>query len=199
MVQDPTIILQGTENINVDNSPVPKLIIRLKPGNMQSTIDQIKGVWTKVTGGEEFDFTFVDQALAAQYSADINLGKIISIATMLAIIIGSLGLYGLASLAMQNRVKEISIRKVLGATERSLLVLLSKDYVIMIAVSLVLSVPITFYLMKEWLSTFEYRVDIGWKVFVFAGGISLLIAILTISYQTIRTAWTQPAETLKYE
>jgi putative ABC transport system permease protein len=199
IVQDPSIILAGIENINVDNSPVPKLIVRLKSGNIASAIDQIKSAWMKITEGEEFNFSFVDQALANQYSADMNLGKIVSIATLLAMIIGSLGLYGLASLAMQNRVKEISIRKVLGATERSLLVLLSKDYLIMIGISLALSVPFTFYLMKEWLSAFEYRVDIGWKVFVLAGGISLVIAVLTISYQTIKTAWTQPADTLKYE
>jgi putative ABC transport system permease protein len=199
MVADPAVITPGIENINVDNTPMPKLFVKLKPGNMAKTIDQLKGTWDRVTAGQEFTFSFVDQALADQYRADQNLGKIVRIATLLAIIIGSLGLYGLASLAMQNRVKEISIRKVLGATERSLLVLLSKDYIVLILVSLVLSVPLTIYLMRGWLSTFEYRVDIGWQVFAIAGGISLLIALLTISYQTIKTAMAQPAETLKYE
>jgi putative ABC transport system permease protein len=199
MVMDPTIILSGTENINVANSPVPKLMVKIKPGNMNATLDQIKRVWDKLTGGEEFAFTFVDEALNTQYRADQNLGKIVSIATLLAIIIGSLGLYGLASLAMQNRVKEISIRKVLGATEQSLLVLLSREYVYLIALCLMLSIPATVYLMQRWLKSFEYRIEIGAGVFLLAGGISLLIAVLTISYQTIRTAWTQPAETLKYE
>ena len=199
MVMDPTIILSGTENINIDNSPIPKLMVKIKPGNMGATIDQIKSVWDKLTSGEEFAFAFVDESLNAQYRADQNLGKIVSIATILAMIIGSLGLYGLASLAMQNRVKEISIRKVLGATEQSLLVLLSKEYVYLIAICLLLSIPATIYLMQSWLKSFEYRIDIGADVFLMAGGISLLIAVLTISYQTIRTAWTQPAETLKYE
>jgi putative ABC transport system permease protein len=199
MVMDPAIILSGTENINIDNSPVPKLMVKIKPGNMAATIDQIKTVWDKLTGGEEFAFAFVDESLNTQYRADQNLGKIVSIATILAIIIGSLGLYGLASLAMQNRVKEISIRKVLGATEQSLLVLLSREYVILITICLALSVPLTIYLMQGWLKSFEYRIEIGAGVFLLAGGISLLIAMLTIGYQTIRTAWTQPAETLKYE
>jgi putative ABC transport system permease protein len=162
-------------------------------------MDQVKETWNQLTGGAEFSFTFVDQAIASQYRNDQNLGRIVSVATMLAILIGSLGLYGLASLSMQNRLKEVSIRKVLGATERSLLVLLSKEYVYLVAICLALSVPVTVYLMKGWLSSFEYRVDIGPGVFLIAGGISLAIAFFTISYQTLRTAWTQPAKTLKYE
>jgi putative ABC transport system permease protein len=199
MVQDPSIILSGVENINIDNSPLPKLIVRLAPGNIQTTIDQIKGVWEKISEGEEFTFAFVDQALAAQYRSDQHLGKIVRIASWLAMFIGSLGLYALASLAMQNRTKEISIRKVMGATEQSLLILLTKDYVVLIAISLLLSVPITWYMMSKWLESFEYRVTIGWQVFVWAGALSLMIALITISYQAIKTAWTRPAETLKYE
>src|SRR5207244_4254970 len=130
---------------------------------------------------------------------DQNLGKIVSIATLLSILIGSLGLYGLASLAMQNRTKEISIRKVLGATEQSLLLLLSKDYIVMMLVSLVVSVPVTYYLMSDWLTTFQYHITIGPGVFLLSGGISLAIALMTISYRAIKTAWTQPAKTLKYE
>lgn len=199
IVMDPTIVLSGSENISIDNTPIPKLLLRLRPGNMSVAIDEVKGVWDKLTGGEEFTFTFVDQALAAQYRNDQNLGKIIRIATLLAMVIGSLGLYGLASLSMQNKTKEISIRKVLGATEQSLLVLLSKEYVYLVVVSLLLSVPITWYLMAQWLLSFEYRVVIGWDSFVLAGSISLLIALFTISYQTIKTASAHPAETLKYE
>ncbi len=199
MVQDPLIILAGSENINIENNPMPKLFIRLAPENMPATLDQVKTVWDKLTNSEEFDFTFVDQALDAQYRSDQNLGKIVSLATLLAIIIGSLGLYALASLAMQNRTKEISIRKVLGATEQSLLLLLSKDYVLLILISLVLSVPITWYLMNTWLQNFQYKIEVGWGVFVLSGGISLIVALVTISYQALKTSWTQPAETLKYE
>ncbi len=90
-------------------------------------------------------------------------------------------MYALASLAMQNRVKEISIRKVMGATEQSLLVLLSKDYVYMIGLSLVVSIPFTWYLMSSWLQSFEYRVTISWEVFALSGSLSLLIALATIS------------------
>jgi putative ABC transport system permease protein len=199
LVMDPMVILQGTENIDIANNPIPKLLIRLVPGNITETMESVKQVWEKLTGGEEFVFSFVDQALAAQYASEQNLGKIIRIATMLAILIGSLGLYGLASLAMQSRTKEIGIRKVMGATERSVLVLLSKEYVLLVLASFAVSVPFTWYVMSNWLSGFEYRVGMGPDVFLVSGGIALVIALLTISYQAIKTSWTQPAETLKYE
>lgn len=199
MAMNPAVVLSGSENINIGNSPIPKLFVRLKPGNASETLASIETIWDKITGGEEFGFQFVDETLNAQYRNDHNLGKIVSLTTVLAIVIGSLGLYGLASLAMQSRTKEISIRKVLGASEQSLLVLLSKDYVLLILVSFVVSVPITWFLMKDWLSTFEYRINIGISVFIISGGISLAIALITISYEAIKTAWTQPAKTLKYE
>lgn len=87
----------------------------------------------------------------------------------------------------------------MGATEQSLLALLSKDYLYLVGGSLLLSVPMTYFIMTNWLQSFEYKVSISWQVFVFAGGISLVVAIVTISYQAIKTAWSQPAKTLKYE
>ncbi len=199
LVLDLEVVRGGIENINITSSPVPKLMTRLRQGDMSKTIYEIKQVWSKLTGGEEFNYSFADETMAAQYRNDQNLGKIIGIATLLAILIGSLGLYGLASLAMQNRTKEISIRKVMGATEQSLLVLLSKDYFYLVTASLLVSVPMTFYAMNNWLQSFEYRVDISWQVFVSAGAISLLVTVITISYQAVKTAWSQPARTLKYE
>ena len=166
---------------------------------MAVTIEQIKQVWNKIAGEEEFSLTFVDQTMARQYRNDQNLGEMVTIASLLSVLIGSLGLYALASLAMQNRTKEISIRKVMGASEQSLLVLLSKEYFFLIAVCLVVSIPVTWYLMKNWLSTFEYRVGISADVFILAGAISLLIALATISFQTLKTVWANPIKSLKYE
>jgi putative ABC transport system permease protein len=199
ITMDPQIVLSGAENVNIGNTPVPKLMIRLFPGNIANSVKKVQAVWDRLTGEQEFVFTFVDQSLAEQYRNDMNLGRIVQIATLIAMLIGSLGLYALASLAMQNRVKEISIRKVMGASENSLLVLLSKDYVVLIGVSLLLSVPITVYLMNSWLQSFEYRINVGWEIFMLAGAISLVIALLTIGYHTIKTALSRPAEVLRYE
>ncbi len=199
IVQDPSMLLPGMENINVDQRPVPKLFVRLKAGEVATGMKAIEKAWKVTAGNEEFQYDFVDQALATQYANDQNLGKIVAVATLLAIVIGSLGLYGLASLAMQNRTKEITIRKVLGATQGSLLYLLSREYLILVSICLVISVPATVYLMQEWLATFEYRVPIGWVVFIVSGGISMTVALLSIGYQTLKTAWVQPAQALKYE
>jgi ABC-type antimicrobial peptide transport system permease subunit len=100
---------------------------------------------------------------------------------------------------MQNRTKEISIRKVMGASSNSLLYLLSKEYMLLVMVSLMISVPITWYLMSNWLSTFEYRVSIQVAIFIWAGVISLIIAFATISFQLLKTVWTNPVKNLKYE
>ena len=199
MVLDPMIIFNGMENIDVASSPIPKLLVRIKADNLGVVISQIKGVWDKITGEEEFLLTFVDQALAAQYRNDQNLGKIVNIATLLAIILGSLGLYALASLAMQNRTKEIGIRRVLGATEKTLLVFLSKDYAFLVLISLLISVPITWYLMRNWLENFAHRIDITFEIFLIAGVITLSIALFAISYQIIKTVFRNPVEALKYE
>ncbi|MEJ0030846.1 MAG: ABC transporter permease [Bacteroidota bacterium] len=199
LVMSPEPISAGIENINTNDRPTPKLIVRLNPGETAQGVEEIQKAWEKLAAGEEFKFTFVDDALQSQYASDLNLGKIVNVATALAILIGSLGLYGLASLAMQNRTKEITIRKVLGATQNSLLVLLSREYIVLIAICLLISVPLTIYMMQAWLSTFEYRVNIGWLVFMVSGGISLFIAMMTVGYQVLATASTQPAQSLKYE
>lgn len=199
MVRDASIIMSGVQNISIDASPVPKLMVRLKAGQVAEGIKRLQETWKQMNGEEEFVFSFVDEVLNKQYRSDQNLGRIVSIATILAVIIGSLGLYALASLAMQSRVKEIGIRKVMGASEGSLLGLLSKDYVLLVMVSLALSVPLTLFAMKDWLSSFEYRITLGWGVFAMAGAISLGIALVTIAWQTLRTASAQPADTLKYE
>ncbi len=199
MVQDVSIVLKGIENINVQSSPMPKLLVRLQAGNVHTAVDKIKAVWPALTGMEEFDFSFVDEAINQYYRNDKTLGGIVAIATILAILIGSLGLYGLASLSLQNRTKEISIRKVMGATEQSLLILLSKEYFYLVVISLVISVPITLYLMNSWLASFQYRIKMGVGIFLLAGAIGLVIAFLTIFYQALKTTSASPAETLKYE
>ena len=199
MALDLAVIADGIENINIDNSPVPKLMIRLHTANVAETMQTIRKLWDTLTNGEEFRFSFVDEALAEQYRSDQNLGKIITVATLLALIIGCLGLYGLASLAMQSRVREISIRKVLGATHSGLLLLLTRDYIVLLLVSLLLSIPVTWYLMNDWLTTFEYRIQISPGIFAMAGGICLIVALITISFEVLKTASRQPAETLKYE
>lgn len=199
VVQDPSIILRGVENINIETSPLPKLFVRLLPGTLNATIEQLKTAWQQVTPDGQFDFSFVDDAVNRQYIADRNLASIIRIATLLAIFIGGLGLYGLASLAMQGKVKEISVRKVFGATQQSLWILLGREYFILVLISLAVSIPFTWLWMQQWLSTFAFRITMGWQVFSLSAIIALTVTLLTVAYEVIKTSRAQPAKTLKYE
>lgn len=196
---NPLVVFSGISDIGVGTSIAPKLIVSLESGNLTESIDNIKSVWNKLSPGEEFNFSFVDQTLDAQYDNDKHLGKIVTSASILAIIIGSLGLLGLASLSMASRVREISLRKVLGASNKGLFLLLGKDFLIMILAALILSVPLTYFLMNDWLNAFAYKVSISPVFFLVAGGISMVAACLTIAYHTAKTIMTNPVRNLRQE
>ncbi|GJM29845.1 MAG: ABC transporter permease [Cyclobacteriaceae bacterium] len=199
MVMDPLIIFEGSENHDISSSPLPKLMVRFAAGTLSETMEQVEQAWNRIVGWGSFEFTFVDQTINAQYQADQNLNKIINISTWLAIIIGSLGLYALASLAMQNRVKEIGIRRVLGATQSTLLLLLTKEYIYLVLTAFILSIPITWYLVNQWLSNFEFKIDLGMETFLLTGGVAIIVALSTIAYQAVKTAFLNPADTLRSE
>jgi putative ABC transport system permease protein len=195
----PEIPFSGSENVNFNNSPIPKTFVRLQGGKVAEGLAAVEESWKKVNGDEDFNFSFMDEKISAQYKSDQNLGKIISIATALSILIGGLGLYALASLAIQSRVKEISIRKILGASIENLLVILSGDFVRLILLSIALAVPLTLYFTTRWLEAFEYKVPVSWTIFAASGIIALLIGIFTISFEAIKVALSRPAEKLKNE
>ncbi|MEJ1238201.1 ABC transporter permease [Chryseolinea sp. T2] len=199
MVMDARIILPGAQNVSIGNTPVPKVFARIDGRDMQQTLADIQAVWTKINPDEEFAYSFVEQALENQYQTDTNLNRIMKITTGLAIVIVSLGLYALVSLTMQARVKEVSIRKVMGASSESLLVLLSKDYFLLVAIASIVSIPLTLYMVNTWLQSFAYRVTIGWGVFVQATGIALVLCAAAIAVQIIKATRVAPAKTLKEE
>jgi putative ABC transport system permease protein len=118
---------------------------------------------------------------------------------LLAIVIACLGLFGLTAFLAESRTKEIGLRKILGASVVSILRLLSREYVVMIVMSLVVAFPLAFYLMKSWLQNFAYRIDVGWQVFVFAGVISMVLAVLTISFHALKVARSNPINSLRSE
>lgn len=196
---NPIVPLSGHENITINSSPIPKLIIKLPLEKTAEALTEIKAAWYKLSDNEEFSFHYVDQRLDAQYRNDQNLSKIVKIASIIAIFIGGLGLYALAALAMQSRAKEISIRKVMGASEKYLMLLLAKGYMYLIGGCIIISAPITFYFMNQWLRSFEYRISPGWKVFGVTSALSILMGILVISYQTISIARTNPVDAVKTE
>lgn len=196
LVQNIDIGFSVANNINMEADPSPKVLARIAPNTLKETLPFLEEAWEEVYGDEPFDYSFMDEGLKTQYEAEQNLGKIVSTTTIIALIIGCMGLFALATLTMNERLKEISVRKVLGAPMKHILFLLSRSYVLIIFLALLISIPLTIYFTENWLSDFEYKIAVGADSFLLAGGATLLIALLTISYQCLKVAKANPAETL---
>lgn len=171
--------------------------VRIKTKNFSPIVDHIRSSWTKAFPGNPFDYFFLDDFFNLQYSNERKFGKLFTTFAVLAIVIGCLGLFGLSSYMAGQRKKEISIRKILGASVTNISMLLSKNFLTMILISIVIATPLSWLVMDKWLQDFAYRINIDWWVFVVAGLIALLIAFLTVSYQAIKAALANPARNLR--
>ncbi|MBA4056327.1 MAG: hypothetical protein C0490_16550, partial [Marivirga sp.] len=174
-------------------------IARIKGGDMIKTVNSIEAKWKEIAPDQPFKFVFLDESLNAQYESEKQAGKVFAIFSGLAIIIACVGLFGLAAYTANLRTKEIGVRKVLGASIGSVVLLLSKDFTKLILIAFVLSVPFSWYLMDRWLEGFAYRINIGIGVFLLAGSTALVISWITVSYQSIKAAIVNPVKSLKSE
>jgi len=172
---------------------------RIQPTAVGATLEFLEQTWRRYEQDYPFEYYFFDVNFARQYEAEQRLGQTFGYFSALAIFITCLGLFGLATYSAERRTKEIGIRKVLGATVANLTVLLSKDFVKLVLLANLLAWPVGWFAMNKWLQNFAFRVDIDWGVFALAGGLTLLIALITVSMQTIRAALANPVEALKYE
>ncbi|MGB3588638.1 MAG: ABC transporter permease [Tunicatimonas sp.] len=168
-------------------------------GALRQTIEQVQAAWQQAFPGQPFDYFFLDEFFNRQYLSYQQFNRTFGIFTALAIFIASLGLFGLASYTATRRTKEIGIRKVLGASVNSILVLLSQEYIKLIIIAFLIAMPIANYLFAEWLSSFAYRIDISWWVFAATGLLMLFIAWLSISIQTLKAARQNPVDSLRNE
>jgi putative ABC transport system permease protein len=175
------------------------LNIRVSSAGFQTTIKKIKSVLNQQMPGLPFEWHFLDQQIEQLYQADQRMMKVFSICAMLAIFTSCLGLFGLVTFFVQRKTKEIGIRKVVGATNYNIVYLLTKDFIKVVLIANIVAWPLAYYLMNKWLQNFAYRIDIGWWVFVLAGGIAFVIALITVSIQSIKAATANPVESLKYE
>lgn len=171
---------------------------RLVPDAIPQTLDGIQRTWKKFSD-LPLEYSFLADNLAAQYRAEDRLASIFSGFAILAILIGCLGLFGLAAFTAQQRTKEIGVRKVLGAGVANLIALLSKDFLKLVLIAFFLAVPLAYFGMQYWLEDFAYRIDIGAGVFLVAGVLALVIAMLTVSYHALRAALADPVKSLRYE
>jgi putative ABC transport system permease protein len=173
--------------------------VKLSQGDIQGTLNQLEKVWRKSFDDTPFEYTFLDENISKLYVAEVRFQKVFFILVILAIIISCLGLFALAAFSAEQRVKEIGIRKVLGASVTHVIVLLSKDFLKLVVFSLTIAIPIAIYGMHKWLEGFAYRVEMQWWIFVTAGVIALLIAFFTISTQAFKAAIADPVKNLRSE
>ncbi len=175
------------------------LSLKLSTTDLSATLALIEGVWQQFFPELPFEYAFVDEDFNRQYQADEKTALLMLVFASLAIIIACLGLLGLAAFSAQEHTKEIGIRKVLGASVGSLIVLLTKGFARVVLVAIVVGIPLAWFAMNRWLEGFAYRIDLSWEIFLLAGLMALGVALLTVSYQAIKAALANPVKSLRYE
>ena len=175
------------------------MIVKIKTAEVAGLLASIKNMWDSYNPKGPFSYNFIDDKFEAVYRSEERTGKIFSVFAIISIIIASLGLLGLSAYSIALRTKEIGVRKVLGANMGQVVMLLSKDFLLMVLLAFVIAVPLTWFAMYKWLQEFAYRIHIGWIIFALAGAASLLIAFTTLSYQAIKASLTNPIKSLRTE
>jgi putative ABC transport system permease protein len=175
------------------------LIFKVKTAGIQDLIVSMKTKWDQFNTGEPFTFTFMDDLYNKTYAAEQNTGTILNIFALLTILVACLGLFGLATYTAEQRTKEIGIRKVLGASVTSVTKMLSKDFIKLVFIACLIAFPLSWWAMNKWLQSFAYRIHISWWIFLAAGIISILIAMITVSFQAIKAAVANPVKSLRSE
>ena len=176
-----------------------KFVVRVRFQNIMNTIEYLKQTWDVFVPDRSFEFYFLSSRLDGLYQAEKRRGHVSGILTGLAMFVACLGLFGLAAFTAERRTKEIGIRKVLGASAGSIVMLLSKDFLTLVMVANLIAWPVAYWAMRDWLTNFAYRIDLHWIIFVLSGGLALLVAFLTVSYQAWKAACTNPVDALRKE
>jgi putative ABC transport system permease protein len=173
------------------------IIVKAKTRDIHGVVKSLENQWSQFTADVPFSYSFLDERFAKTYEAEQKIGKILAVFAGITIFVACLGLFGLAAFTAQQRTKEIGIRKVLGASVLNIVVLLSKEFSKLVLIACLIAIPASWYMMNKWLEDFAYRIDIGVEVFIIAGIVALLIAWLTVSYQSIKSALSNPVKSLR--
>jgi putative ABC transport system permease protein len=189
------MVLQMPASANDEDN----LYVRIGKTNIPATLNYINKIYSRFDMEDKPEFRFLDQNFARQYQSEQKQGSILLIFTILAICIACLGLFGLVTFTAEQRVKEIGIRKVLGASVTNIVALLSTDLMKLVLLATVIASPLAWYGMSRWLQSFAYRIDIQWWIFTIAGAVAILIAFITVGVQSIKAATANPAKSLKSE
>jgi ABC-type antimicrobial peptide transport system permease subunit len=185
---------------HLDPNPDSYVIVKLNPkAPASASLEKIKKIFTAYSPAQPFDFQFADEEFAKKFGAEETIGKLAGFFAVLAIFISCLGLFGMASFIAEQRIKEIGVRKVLGASVMNLWSLLSREFVLLVMISLLIAMPLSLYLMKNWLSSYPYHSELAWWIFASTGFAALMITLLTVSYQALKAALANPVTSLRSE
>jgi putative ABC transport system permease protein len=191
-------MIRASSDVGFLDFPNPKISLNLGTNDIAGTLKKIELVWKSITE-LPYSFTFLDENINRQYQSEQKLGMILSIGTILAVLIACLGLFGMVTLLIAHKSKEIAIRKVLGASIFDIVFYFNRKFTIMIAMACIIAVPLSLYIMHNWLQDFAYRIQPKWYIYVFAALIALVLAGLTISMQSIRAASVNPIKSINTE
>jgi len=175
------------------------LAVRIRPEQVSETLADLQAEWETFVPGETFAYSFLDQDFDNLYRAEQRTGLTFGVFSILAMAVACLGLFGLAAFMTEQRTKEIGVRKVLGASAGGIVALLSRDFVKLVGIAFVLAAPVAYLTMDRWLQAFAYRIEISWRIFLIAGLAACGVALLTVSYQSVRAALADPVKSLRYE
>jgi putative ABC transport system permease protein len=173
--------------------------LKIDTKNLPGTVEAVQKIWTKNYPADPFNYFFLDEYFNRQYKADQDFGKVFFVFSFLAIVIACFGLLGLSAYNVIQRAKEISVRKILGASTQNLFYILSKDFLALIVVALVVAIPVCWLIMHNWLQNYAYRINISWWVFAIAGLAALCIALMAISFQSFKAVLANPVKNLRTE
>lgn len=173
--------------------------VKYSTANVGALVSEIENDWKKIFPDEPFDYYFLNEHYEKQYLPDVRFGRIVGLFSIVAIIVACIGLFGLCSLTLMQRTKEVGVRKVLGATLSSIALLIGRDFLLLIAIAIFIAVPVSWWAIDYWLRDFANRIDLTWWMFTLPSVVVTIIAIMTIAYHTLRVARTNPVEALKYE
>ena len=173
------------------------IAVRLKAGSEKAAIDKTAALWKAAIPGAPFEYDFLDASFARLYREEAKTASVLGVFTVLALFIGCLGLFALATFTAEQRTKEIGIRKVLGASVAGITGLLAKDFLKLVGIAIVLALPVAYYFMQQWLDDFVYRIELQWWMFAMAGGVAVAIAFFTVSFQSVKAALANPVKSLR--
>ena len=189
----------GAVMLSLGREPNGNLSVRFQSQDTKAVIDLLESKWKTMAPGQPFTYSFLDDRFGKMYAAEMRLGKVFAIFAGFAIIIACLGLFALTAFTAEQRTKEIGIRKVLGASVGSIVVLLSKEFTKLVLIAFVLAAPLAWWGVSKWLEDYQYKIELGWTVFLIAGGIAVSIALLTMSFQAVKAAVSNPVNALRSE